>query len=64
MKIKTLQWSIGGGYIRDPEADPASPSSYTRPGLPSILALLQEQQAELSPYRKPIKALVSYRLKL
>jgi len=47
MKIKALQWNIGGGYIREPEADPALPSSYTRDGLPSMVALLQEHQPDI-----------------
>jgi len=28
MKIKTIQWNIGGGYVRKPDSDPSKASSY------------------------------------
>jgi endonuclease/exonuclease/phosphatase family metal-dependent hydrolase len=45
--VKTAQWNIGGGKIRNPEADPASPQSYIDDGLETIIDTLEQQNPDI-----------------
>lgn len=47
MKLKTIQWNIGGGKLVVSGADPTLLSSYVIDGLDSIIALLQEHQPDI-----------------
>ncbi|MEK7625871.1 MAG: endonuclease/exonuclease/phosphatase family protein [Patescibacteria group bacterium] len=45
--IKSVQWNIGGGMIRHPEADPLSSGSYCEDGLDNIIATLEQRDPHL-----------------
>lgn len=47
MKIKAVQWNIGGGYIRSASADPASYDVYSQDGLGSIVEFLKHEQPDV-----------------
>ena len=47
MKIKTLQWNIGGGRICKEEGDSALPASYTENGLDSIVEIIKHEQPDV-----------------
>lgn len=47
MKIKTLQWNIGGGRICEEGKDTTSPESYTEYGIDSIIDVLKDEQPNI-----------------
>lgn len=47
MKIKTVQWNIGGGYTRNQNSDPRLASSYSKENLDHIIELLQKENPDI-----------------
>lgn len=47
MKIRTVQWNIGGGKLLRDGADPTLLGSYTEDGLETIIAFLREQSPDI-----------------
>src|SRR5690242_11571181 len=47
VKLKTLQWNIGGAKIRRKEADPTLAASYQEEGFDYIAALIQKYQPDI-----------------
>jgi len=47
LKIKTLQWNIGGGKIRAGEADPTSIASYTQEDLEYIIRTIKKADPDI-----------------
>lgn len=47
MKIKTIQWNIGGGLCAGREADPLQDQSYTTDGLDDIILFLQKEKPDI-----------------
>jgi len=47
MKIKFLQWNIGGGRVCAEGKDPTSPESYTEYGIDSIIDVLKDEQPDI-----------------
>jgi len=47
MKIRTLQWNIGGGRVCHRDGDPLDPTSYTEDGIESIVELVKREDADL-----------------
>lgn len=47
MKLKTVQWNIGGGKLLQEDVDPTLLSSYQGDGIDKIIAFLREQDADI-----------------
>lgn len=47
MKIKTIQWNIGGGKIRKAGSDASKDESYSIDGLSYIINILKKNQADI-----------------
>ena len=47
MLIRTLQWNIGGGKIRNTTDDPRDASKYIQEGLPHIIELIRNISADI-----------------
>ncbi len=47
MRIRTLQWNIGGGLMRSPDSDPMSPLSYAIDGLDMIIEKMSEYNPDI-----------------
>jgi endonuclease/exonuclease/phosphatase (EEP) superfamily protein YafD len=47
MEVKTLQWNIGGGRIRDEHSDPDGSGSYSKPGLHEIIRYIKSKNPDI-----------------
>lgn len=47
MKLKTVQWNIGGGKLLQEDTDPTLLNSYQEDGIDKIIAFLREQDADI-----------------
>ena len=47
MRLKTLQWNIGGGRIYKSGADPLDPASYSEDGIDSIVELIRREDPDV-----------------
>lgn len=47
MTLKTLQWNIGGGWVRSLDADPAAPASYDTEDLAHIIDVIREADPDI-----------------
>lgn len=52
MKIRTVQWNIGGGKIRNGEADAATPESYAHEGVSYIVDKLKEYAPDIITFQE------------
>lgn len=47
VKIKTVQWNIGGGFVRNQGSDPKLISSYSKEGLDYIIQILKKENPDI-----------------
>ena len=47
MRLKTLQWNIGGGRIYKSDADPLDPASYSEDGIDSIIEMIRREDPDV-----------------
>ena len=47
MRIRTLQWNIGGGRVCKSDADPLVPASYSEDGIDSIIEMIRREDPDV-----------------
>lgn len=52
MRLKTIQWNIGGGLIRTKDSDPTRSSSYSIDGIDSIVELLKNERPDIITFQE------------